>query len=135
MAEYTGQNTYLAFNGVVYSTDYRNVDIDESVELIDASAGSDAWRTKVSTLRDGVGSWEYLEQDGGAGTAQWANVAPDTSGTLEIGREGTASGDPRTRVTVTIKKRARKNPYADLVVISVEFEYNDADGPTEDTYP
>lgn len=133
MAEFTGSGLYLSFGGVVYSADYRSLDLDESVDLIDASAGGDTWRPKLSTLRDGSFSFEYLSQTDG--TAAWQGVAPNSEGTLEWAPEGTAAGKQKFTVNAVIKGRKRKIPYADIVVVTVEGEYNDASGPVESVYP
>ena len=105
MAEYTGSGLYLLWNGTSIDAHYRTFSPSEEGDTVDASAGADTHRTYLMTLLDGSASLEMVAQDGTAGTALWAALAPTAPGgspaTLEWGPEGTAVGEPRYHVQVT----------------------------------
>ncbi|MFQ5433493.1 MAG: hypothetical protein ACE5FD_01315, partial [Anaerolineae bacterium] len=73
MAEYTGKNLYLKFGSTVLGADYRSFKPSEDIGTEDASAGSDANRTYLTTLKDGKGQITLVDQ--AVGTAVWAAVA------------------------------------------------------------
>lgn len=107
MARYSGKDLYIEWvsssGTTVISGDYRTLDIPESADEIDASAGSD---TRKFTLPGQVAaSWtlEMLPQE--AGTVVFAAVAPQTIGTLRWSPEGTASGKQKKYAAATILGR------------------------------
>jgi hypothetical protein len=116
-----GQTGYIKFGSTVLSTDMRTFDPEEEVGLAEASAGNDAARTYLATLKDGKATLELLAP---GGTAIWAAIAPATSGTLEWGDEGTASGKPKHTVNALVQKRKRQTPYDDVVVYTVDFQFS-----------
>jgi hypothetical protein len=122
---------YIKFGTTVLSTDMRAFDPEEEVGLVDGSAGSDAARTYLTTLKDGKATLELLAGTGG--TALWAAVAPATSGTLEWGDEGTTAGKPKHTVNAIVQKRKRSTPYDDVVVYTVDFQFSGA-AVTDGTY-
>lgn len=122
MVEYAGSSLYLKFGTVVLSSDFRNFTEDEEVDLVDASAGSDAYKPKIVTQTDGNASVELVDQTGG--TVLWAAVAKGTEGTLEWGPEGTVTGKPRHHVVAIVSKRSREVPYDNIVVLNVDFAFN-----------
>src|SRR3954470_9156980 len=99
MARYVfGQSAgIIKFASTTLSTDMRNFDPEEETGLADASAGNDAARTYLATLKDGKATLELLAQTGD--TAIWTAVVPGTKGTLEWGPEGSAPGKPKHTVT------------------------------------
>lgn len=130
MPEYTGKDLYLKYGTTVLSADFRNFDQEEDVGLVDASAGNDANRTYLTTLKDGKATAELVHQTGG--TAVWNALAPATSGTLEWGPEGTATGKPKHSVVAIVMSRKKVMPYEDIVVITPEFQFSGA--VTDTTY-
>lgn len=132
MAEYAGNVTYISFRGVALSQDYRKLSTEETVDFKDASAGSDAYKPKVATQKDGTASVDLLCQSGTSGTAVWAAVAPNYQGTLTWAPEGTATGAPKFDVVAFVTKRTRDMPYDDVVSMSIDFEFNGVVG--ESTY-
>lgn len=130
MAEYTGGNLYLRFGSTVLSGDFRSFSPEETIETVDASAGNDTFRTKLTTLKDGSASVSLVDQTGG--TALWGALVPGMQGTLEWGPEGTAAGKPKHTAMAIVTSRSRDIPYDDIVVLNVEFALNSE--VTDDTY-
>lgn len=126
MAEFVpGQSSvYIKFGSTVLSNDYRAFDPEESNTLIDTTAGVDAARSYINSFRDGKASITLLGQTGG--TALWAAVAPGTSGTFEWAPEGTASGKQRHYCTAIVMRRKRNNPYDNLEVLDVDWNFTSA---------
>lgn len=124
MAEYAGSALYLKFGATVLSSDYRSFNSHEEAGIIDASSGADTYRNKIAILTDANASVELVGQS--AGTALWAALAPGTSGTLEWGDEGTATGKPRSYGVAIVKSRDRKVAYDNITVLNADFELNGA---------
>lgn len=121
---------YIKFGSTVLSTDMRAFDPEEEIGLVDGTAGVDAARTYITTVKDGKATLELLAA---GGTTVWAAVVPGTSGTLEWGDEGTAAGKPKHSVNAIVQKRKRTTPYDDVVVYSVDFQFSGA-AVTDGTY-
>ena len=62
----------------------------------------------------------------GSGTIHWAKVAPTTVGTLVWYPEGTATTKPKHTAAAYISKRDKSYPYADVVTVSLGFQFNGA---------
>ena len=132
MAEYSGTNLYVIFGSTVLSGDYRRLTTTESMDLVDASAGSDTGTTHVSTLTNGQATYEAVAQTDG--TVMWAAVANGTSGTLEWAPEGTASGKQKHTVTAIVSSRENNIGYNDVVTLTVNFQFSDNAGVAESVY-
>jgi len=128
----TGTNYYLKFGATTLSTNYRSASISDNMGLVDQSAGSDTGTTYLTTLRDGSMSATIKHKAGD--TAVWAALAPGTSGTLEWGEEGTASGKPKHTVLALVQSRQQSATYNDLVVVDLTFQFNSATGVADGTY-
>jgi hypothetical protein len=124
MAEYAGSTLYLKFGSTTLQADFRNFEPSESIDSVDSSAGSDVFKTKLTTLKDGKATAELVDQ--GGGSALWAAVAPGTSGTLEWGPEGTAAGKARHYCDAFVNSRTKTVPYSDIVVLKIEWQMNSA---------
>ena len=125
MAEITGSGAYVAFAGTEISADYRTFDHDESIDIVDASAGADVARTYLKTLEDGSASMLILRQaDGTASTDPWQVLDKGAEGTLEWAEEGTATGKPKHFVNTIITNRNKAIPYDDLVVMNFDFQFS-----------
>lgn len=125
MARYSGKDLVVLFGGNALEADFRAFDIDESITIIDASAGDDAYKEKLTGQKDGGATLTLLGQTGATGMAVWGYVVPGTSGTLEWAPEGTASAKPRHYVaTAYVESRSQSHPYEDVVEISVAFTYS-----------
>lgn len=132
MAEYSGTNMYVKFGSTDLSGDYRTMTVTEDMALIDASAGSDTGTTYVTTLINGTGTLELVDQ--AAGTALWAAVVNGTSGTLEWAPEGTASGKPKYTVTAIVQSRERRVAYNDVSILTINFQFSDQAGVVQGSY-
>lgn len=130
MAGITGTNLYLIFGSKVLDTDYRSFSDSEEMALVDESAGSDANRTYLTTLKDGTASATIIIQSADTGT--WGALVPGTSGTLEWGEEGTAASKPKHQVVAIVSSREKSMEYADLVVADIEWQFSGA--ITDGTY-
>lgn len=128
MAEYTGSALYATFissaGTAVLNTDYRTLNTDPTIGLVKSSAGSDADETYLTTLKDGKYSWKGVAQAGG--TVLESQLVEGLSGTLTIGREGTASGKSKETVPVISLGAKFNYPYDNIVEISCDFQKNGA---------
>lgn len=124
MAELTGSALYLKFGSTVLNSDYRTFEQEETGGVVDASAGADTNRTYLTTLKDGTGRFEGVYQ--ASGSAVWTALAPTTSGTLEWGEEGTASGKTKHQVVALVTRRRKTHPYDNVIVIGADFQFNGA---------
>lgn len=131
MAEIVGKNLYMTFGATVLSSDFRTATANEETGLVDASAGSDANRSYIATLKDGTMDVSLVAQ--ADGTVLWDALAPGSGTTLTWGEEGTATGNPRHSVAAIVASRSKDMPYDDLVIYNVSFQFNGA--VTDDIYP
>lgn len=130
MAGVTGKNLYCIFGSAVLDTDYRSFSATETAGVTDISAGADANRTYLATLKDGTASISILMQ--ASDTATWAAVAPTTGGTLEWAPEGTTATYPRHYAYAFVLSREKSMAFTDEVVGDVEFQISGA--VTDTTY-
>jgi len=124
MPEYIGRNAYLIFGSTVLSTRYTTVDTDESVALVDKSAGSDTHDSFLAALASGSLSVGFNHNAGD--TATWNAVAPGTEGTLIYAPEGTATTKPKHTVVCIVENRQSKIAYNDLRRMTVSFKTQEA---------
>lgn len=122
MTEYTGSQLYVTFGGTVISSRFRSFDADETMALVDKSAGADGAMTYLTTLEDGKGALEVL--DGSGGTALWAALDKGASGTLVWGPEGTTAGNPKHSVPAIVSRRRRNTVYNEVVKLTFDFQFN-----------
>lgn len=132
MAEYTGSALFVKFGATVLNADYRSFKEEHSQDSVEASAGSDTRRTYLPTLTDGKMSLDLLAQTGGS--VLWTALTPGTSGTLEWGPEGTATGKSRYYIVAFVSQRSREFAYDDITTISAEFTPNAGSTVTETVY-
>ena len=134
MSRYSGKDLVVQFGGYALEADFRAFDIDESITIIDASAGDDAHKEKLTGQKDGGATLTLLGQTGATGTATWGHVTPGASGTLEWAPEGTSYGKPRHYVaTAYVENRSQSHPYEDVVEHSIAFTYSAV--PVDGVYP
>ena len=128
MPEFTGTNLVASFihagGTLVLNSDYRTLTNAPVIGLVDATAGNDADKTYLTTLKDGKYSWKGLAQTGG--TVLRSALVEGTGGTLIIGEEGTATGKPKETVPVICMGGQFNFPYDNVVEISCEFQKNGA---------
>ena len=124
---FVGSDAYFSFGGTVVSTQFRNIDDNQTGDTVDGSAGADTFRRKLFTLVDGGLTLDVVAQAGG--TALLAAWRPGQEGTIIFGEEGTASGKPKTTVNANVTGFRRTIPYDGVVVYSYEFGYLEAPTP------
>jgi hypothetical protein len=134
MAEFTGSALVASFvnagGTLTLNTDYRTMTNSPTIGLVDGSSGSDTAKTYLTTLLDGKYSWKGVAQTGG--TVLESQLAPGTSGTLIIGREGTVAGKPKETCAVIAMGAQFKYQYNDIVEVSCDFQSSGA--PTRSVY-
>lgn len=127
MSDMTGSALYVSFKGTSITPDFREWNDGGEMGVVDASAGADTARTYLTTLLDGKATFSGLYQGGTAATDVYNLMAEGARGTLIIGPEGTATNKPKKTITDAIViKRDRKIPYADVVELTVEFQFSAA---------
>ena len=119
MARYSGKNLYLEFittsGTTVLSGDYRTLDIPETADEIDASAGNDTRKVMLAGQVSATWTLEMLPLE--AGTALFTAMAPQTEGTLRWSPEGTASGKQQKYAAATILGRNENIGYNSVVTL------------------
>ena len=123
---HTGKNAFLQFGTTVLDTDYRSFGETETGGVVDASAGADANRTYLTTLKDGTATGTIVIQAGTAGTLVWAAVAPLTDDTLWWSAEGSGAGTQIHYVWAVVTERRKSMEYADLVIVDLAWQFNSA---------
>jgi len=122
MAELVGSNAYIKWEctagTVTISTDFRTWRHSDNIDAVDKSAGADARRTYIKTLKDGNISASFLH-DGG--TALWEQLDAGVDGTLTWGEAGTASGAPKHVQPAFITKSELDTPYDNLQIWNLEW--------------
>jgi hypothetical protein len=126
MAEYVGANMYLAW---VYSggtvnlhADERTVSLNPSIDFADTTAGSDARKTRLSTVADMAVSFAGVAQTGG--TAFEDALAPGTQGTVIFGPEGTAVGTRKHTIGAFSQGAKYSFKYADVTEVTCDWMGN-----------
>ena len=130
MAELIGGSALIRwmhpYGTQVLSSDFRKFDQDETVGLVDLSAGNDTSRTYAITLKDGKATGEFVFQQDAAGTTLWGAVDKGASGTLEWSPQGSATGRPKSSVAAIVMSRKKTVPYEEIVAITVDWQFNGA---------
>lgn len=106
--------------------DYRSVSTSETVDLADTTAGNDAYRTYIATIKSASVDYSGLFVSGTAGTAVIGALAAGNEGTLVVYPEGTASGNLSRSYPSIVTGPKLNVPYADVVEISCSFTANGA---------
>ncbi len=128
MADITGQNMFISFAGsggtVILSTEYRSFSSNPSVGLVDVTAGADAYKTYLATVKDGTFDYAGLLQS--KGTAVTNALREGISGTLTVAPEGTATGYPKETYPCIVLGPKISYPYSDVVEVSCTFQQSGA---------
>lgn len=109
---------------VTLSGDQRTVTITPSINLINATAGSDADEAYILGTKDATASYSGVAQQGGTATED--ALIEGTQGTLEIYPEGNTSGKRKYSMPAISMGPRYNFPYADVVELSVDFQKNGA---------
>ena len=123
MASTLGTNAYINFNSQSLGSVHRKAKSDESIALVDKTAGADTHMSHLAALRETKFTVDFVMD----GTTVWDALTPGTSSAALIwGPEGSTSGKPKYTATAIVAKRTKDETYNDLVVASVEFELQTA---------
>jgi hypothetical protein len=126
MAEYSGANavgTWITATGTTTLTgNQRSIDYTPSVDLYEATAGSDAAKTYIAGVKSGQLSMTLLSQTGG--TALMAELAEGKVGTINNLALGTTANEPTMTFPAISQGVTRAAPYADLVTLNVSWQQN-----------
>jgi len=124
MAGYVGKNAYIAFGGTAITSDYRTMEWSEEAGVVDASAGTDAYITQLTTQITGNASLTMRAISGTAGTATWSALANNSEGTLEFAPEGTASGNRKLQVNAIVSSRVDTMGYNSVAEWNINWVFN-----------
>jgi len=120
---HAGTNLYATFQGVVITTDQRSLDVNETVKIVDTTAGADAAESHVVTTKAVDFNWGLL-YNGTASLAILQVLAVGEQGTLAFGTEGNSAGSPRYQCQATVTSFKKTIPYAGTVELSVTMKQN-----------
>ncbi len=122
MTKYSGAALYLEFGGTNISATRRTLDVSHNMETADATAGADAYRNFVTTVKMLEVEAEVLGLTfGTGGSAQTAALQPGVFGTLIWGPEGTATGSPKWGAYMMLSEFSPSYPFDDVVVYKAKF--------------
>lgn len=128
MARYSGASLVVRFITPTatanWSSDYRSLDVNETADTIDSSAGSDTYKNSLAGQVSTSWSTEYLPQT--AGTALYSQVAPQASGTLEWSPEGTAGGKQKFTAPAVILNRNLTAGYSAVTTVKLSGQITGA---------
>lgn len=128
MASYEGNGLNVqwisAAGTTVLSGDYRRFDYTPSIDLVDETAGSDANKQYLASVKDGTATFSAVMQS--KGTVLANALVEGTSGTLIWSPEGTASTYEKHSMVAISKGVSWSIPYRGVVEITVEFQQNGA---------
>jgi hypothetical protein len=122
MARLVGRDFYATFKGIsMVAIPFRTFDDGLEEEMAEGSGGSDAIRNYVKTLDKIEPSFEWVYDNGTAGTALAAVLEPGQEGTLLWGPRGSAAGLPKWGVTCRVVKATPDITYDDVQIDKVKF--------------
>lgn len=126
----TGQNAVIKWiwtgGTAAMNGDYRSVSVNETTDLAETTAGSDAYKTHLATIKSASIDYSGLFPTAAAGTALIAALAAGNDGTLLIYPEGTASGKLSRSYPAISMGPKLSIPYNEVVEISCSFTSNGA---------
>lgn len=123
MAKISGKDLFASFAGTSLGDTIRNFDVSEAQETADATAGADAYRNYVNTMKTIKASCEVVMKDyAGGGSALRSLLQPGAEGTLIWGVEGSATGKPKKGFLARISQADEGIPFDDVVTISLTFQ-------------
>ena len=125
MAEFTGQNLYVQWNAgaagtIDLSGDFRTVSWNPSIGMVDATAGSDPFKTYLTTQKDTTVSYGGVFPT--AGTAIENALLAGQYGTLTIGPEGSVAGKRKYTLPSFSQGGKFNFAYSDVVELACDFQ-------------
>lgn len=109
---------------ITFDPDYRTFDFNQTVDVIDATAGADANKVKILGMLDATCTFTSLLQTGG--TAFDAALIAGVTGTLTVQPEGTATNKMKIVMPAFSNGASYSFPYADIATASCSFSANAA---------
>jgi hypothetical protein len=109
---------------ISFAGDARSVAWNPSIEMVDATAGADTVRKRLTTFKDASASIGLVDQTNAAGTASALDAG--VSGTLIVGPEGSATG--KRKITFPSFSQGAKYswPFDNVAEITCDFMANGA---------
>jgi hypothetical protein len=103
------------------SGDYRALGVDDSLDTVDLSAGTDTAKFNKGTLADIKVDYEVMNT-GTAGSATMYRLRRGQEGTIYWGELGTATGMPKAGLRVVVVKNSPDYKYDKEVMTKISFK-------------
>ncbi len=118
-----GKDGYIEFQSVEISADYRNFDVELTIDTVEISAGDEASKSYLATLKDGTAKLTYA-YTGTTGSAYTSLLAVGQRGNLLWGPEGNAVGQPQGGAEAIVTAHSKPMTYNELIVRTVTFQFS-----------
>jgi len=116
-----GKDLYVSFGGVDVSGDFTTITVREEGDLVDVTAGADAYHYYITLRKDGT--IDYRGFYDGATETVWDAIAVLTAGTLIIGPKGTTATYPKwTWNRAIVQSRGAELPFDNAVTVDASFQ-------------
>ena len=123
---YVGKDLFAQFicpaGTITLTGDQRTLSVDREVDLADITAGSEADKSYIATLKDGTAEIEVMDQAGVAADSFETAMPEGTSGTLIYAPKGTVAGKPKRGFPAIVKSISVEYPYSDAVAYRISFQ-------------
>lgn len=125
-----GTNMYIQFicaaGTVTPAAQYRSVKPTKNPNLLETTSGSDGYKTFVAGIKEWDVAAEFLYNgtESPMGTADFAILYDNPTGTITVGPLGTAAGSPKFSGPVIVESCDPDFPYDELVTVSVTWRGN-----------
>jgi hypothetical protein len=121
--EFAGSALYLSWvhsgGTTVLNTDFRTVSFTPTLELIDATAGADAYRQSIASFSSANFTFSGIFPSNG--TAIMQALKEGTTGTITYSPAGTATNSPKIIMPAICEGATYSQPYNDIVEISASW--------------
>lgn len=117
-----GKDAYISFQGIAISADYRNFEVEWTMDVIEKSAGNEASKSYIPALKDGTAKLTYA-YTGTAGAAYTSLLAVGEEGQLLWGAEGNGVGKPKGGVNAIVVSHSKPMIYNELMIRTVTFQF------------
>lgn len=129
MAEYSGTACVISWitgGTITLQGDFRSLKLAPTVDLYDASAGSDTHKSRVVGIKDMKVDVSLVMQSGGTASDFGTALAEGVSGTLIVGPEGTATGNRKYTIPAISLGAQINIPYNNVVDMTNSWMGNGA---------
>ena len=126
MASYSGSSLVvtwiLAASTTTLTGAFKSFSYNPSIDLIEATAGADAFKSYLSGPKSGQASFSANQQ---SGSTSWGTLmAEGQVGTLKVSPEGTGAGKQLITIPAISMGCKWNTPYNDVVEVSIDFTQN-----------